>query len=374
MPQGHRSDETCVNTPPITGDFSDLVLHTSDELNPCTDYRFTISALTSTGKESGEVIHITSSGFAEPSPATGFRTIASTDSDVTLCWNKPEINPKCISRYETSFFGCDIGESLSKNDFSKSTANEISNAPEACDFTETIDGLYPCSCYNFTLRSVTVLGDSLLDLLHTSDNTGLSSEITPPESVHVGSIDDRSANVVWYPPDDFYSCVDGYRVDWVETESAADQGSANVAVDAYSHRISNLLPCSDYNVTVSSLAEHLVARSDEVFFKTKDNVPGVASDVAIDTFYKDGFLVTWCDPTAQPQCARTWDRDVAEDIIENPEIKDCPIGGLMEDESCYDLEVRQLDCGKKYLFKLWATSPTGLIGEQFVCRLQTLPC
>ena len=35
--------------------------------------------------------------------------------------------------------------------------------------------------------------------------------------------------------------------------------------------LGNLLPCSNYNVTVSSLAEHLVAQSDEVFFKTKDN-------------------------------------------------------------------------------------------------------
>jgi len=49
-------------------------------------------------------------------------------------------------------------------------------------------------------------------------------------------------------------------------------------------------------------------------------VPGVASDVVIYSVYNDGFLVTWCDPNAQPQCARTWDRDVAEDIIENPDI------------------------------------------------------
>ncbi len=34
----------------------------------------------------------------EPSPATGFRTIGSSDSEVTLCWNKPDRNPKCISR------------------------------------------------------------------------------------------------------------------------------------------------------------------------------------------------------------------------------------------------------------------------------------
>jgi hypothetical protein len=30
-------------------------------------------------------------------------------------------------------------------------------------------------------------------------------------------------------------------------------------------------------------------------------------------FFQDGFFATWCDPSSEPQCAKSWDRDFAED-------------------------------------------------------------
>ncbi len=37
-------------------------------------------------------------------------------------------------------------------------------------------------------------------------------------------------------------------------------------------------------------------------------------------FHQDGFSVSWCDPNDQPQCAKTWDRDITEDEHSSPDI------------------------------------------------------
>ena len=35
---------------------------------------------------------------------------------------------------------------------------------------------------------------------------------------------------------------------------------------------------------------------------------------------QDGFSVSWCDPSDEPQCAKTWDRDTVEDEDQFPDI------------------------------------------------------
>ena len=35
---------------------------------------------------------------------------------------------------------------------------------------------------------------------------------------------------------------------------------------------------------------------------------------------QDGFSVSWCDPNDQPQCAKTWDRDITEDSLPSQDI------------------------------------------------------
>ena len=41
--------------------------------------------------------------------------------------------------------------------------------------------------------------------------------------------------------------------------------------------------------------------------------PGLATKLQVKNIYQDGFLVSWCDPTEEPQCAFSWDRDIKED-------------------------------------------------------------
>ena len=63
---------------------------------------------------------------------------------------------------------------------------------------------------------------------------------------------------------------------------------------------------------VRAWAQSINGESTKVQASTRDLQPGIVTSLQILETSQDGFTASWCPPSTNPQCARTWDMNTKE--------------------------------------------------------------
>ena len=63
---------------------------------------------------------------------------------------------------------------------------------------------------------------------------------------------------------------------------------------------------------VRAWAQSINGESTKVQASTRDLQPGIVTNLQILETSQDGFTASWCPPSTNPQCARTWDMNTKE--------------------------------------------------------------
>lgn len=115
-------------------------------LAACTQYTIQVRTVSPTGLESPveEITNTTLDDLTSAPQELGANYI--TDTSITLQWFQPAVNPRCVTDYILTWTGL-------------STENVTINA-STFKVVYTVEGLTPCTSYDFTLIAQSVLGPS----------------------------------------------------------------------------------------------------------------------------------------------------------------------------------------------------------------------
>ncbi|KAK3880687.1 hypothetical protein Pcinc_014844 [Petrolisthes cinctipes] len=127
---------------------------------------------------------------------------------------------------------------------------------------------------------------------------------SPPTDIATTSVTEDSLTVQWGPPQIPNGVIVNYKVTW-----SPDDGTADTTEMTY--KITGLLPCSSYTVSVSAVTSKGNGPSGDTSNSTQPAVPGAPGDVivAMAVDRSDSLDVTWTQAEAPGKC------DITSNIV-----------------------------------------------------------
>nr|XP_045609990.1 receptor-type tyrosine-protein phosphatase H-like isoform X2 [Procambarus clarkii] len=119
-------------------------------LEPCTNYRIMMAAVSPTGLMSPPQETYTRTTDDIPSEPQQFGLNGVTTSSISLQWYQPETNSRCASQYVLTW----------KDSAGTTVGNETIVDPSSFKVSYTVEGLNPCETYTFSLIAKSPAGES----------------------------------------------------------------------------------------------------------------------------------------------------------------------------------------------------------------------
>ncbi|XP_034565189.1 tenascin isoform X5 [Notolabrus celidotus] len=195
---------------------------TINRLKPGTEYGIGVTAV----KEERESLPATTNAATDIDPPTDFEEAESTETSLTLRWQKPEAK---VSLYRLVYVSGD---------------GQVEEAEiPATATSHVLSSLTPGMSYSFTLAAER--GHKRSSPVTLSASTGLST----PKGLHFSDVTESSAVVHWSMS---RSAVDNYRITYVPYEGGSPM-ALTVDGSVFEALLPNMIPGKVYQVTVSAV-------------------------------------------------------------------------------------------------------------------------
>ncbi|XP_065077843.1 phosphatidylinositol phosphatase PTPRQ-like [Ochlerotatus camptorhynchus] len=163
----------------------------------------------------------------KPGPVLDVTINTSVERQVTISWMKPELFPNCVSSYRISYDDRNV------------TTNETSI---------TIQNLYSCMEYNFTIATVDLSGEDAASVV--TNATVKEEKLSAVQDLELTELDPRSLIARWKPPANGTHCVASYRyVAWVSGGGDLPEQISNSTTDIHITFV-EVFACTKYYVQV----------------------------------------------------------------------------------------------------------------------------
>nr|CAD7442616.1 unnamed protein product [Timema bartmani] len=137
-----------------------------------------------------------------------------------------------------------------------------------------------------------------------TEDVSTPSQCAVPDDVtnlHVKDApEDFSLSISWEPPYNSY-CVMNYSICW----NSASEHNCSTVVDT-SLVISQLLACTEYTITVTSVGRVGNSLGVSTIQSSKNVVPGQAINLSLLSRSAHSLTVNWTEPVANPQCVTNY--------------------------------------------------------------------
>jgi len=347
----YRLGETCLTTANTSLNIINLL--------PCSHYHITLRAFTSSGLSSAAVTLDAETLPEHPGPVQNLR-LASTGTDfITVEWDVPVVNPTCVKGYDATCY--ENNQTISRQMVQTERNTRSSNSA-------TMAGLSSCTSYICEVRA---LGTDhwQSDLERVEGNT-TTATLDAPTDFDILSVSERQATLTWSCPPETCRCVHEFLVHWsvpnttIFGEKLVDRREQEVT-------LVDLLPCTQYQVTIQGVAEDgLLGDQALLPLQTHDTPPGQVQHLSTTSVGQEEFTARWQPPAQDPQCVGGYQTTLSEHPCQvSGEGKVSGQAGVWEEYTAGNLT-----CDTCYLFLVSPESPAGLVGVSASLDIWTQEC
>ena len=348
--RGVNQDDKCV-----TSSTTSLVL---TDLDPCRRYQLKLSAMTAGGLASKSVLLEAGTLHDNPGIVEHLAVTDTGEKYVSLEWDAPSVNPSCVQGYQPT---CFVNTTKPQNAVRVIPQERSTN-------TFTITGLYACTNYTCEVASV---GNDHWESAPVSvqATTEITTFSAPPEFTadFVGS---REAIVSWSCPDQGCRCVHQFLLLWT---GAADTDHGELRVDGRELEvtITDLLPCTEYTVTIQAIADTDIQGAASLLeLNTREVGPGPVSHLSQYAITQTSIDARWQYPTQDPQCVNSFETSISESC----ELRKQPHPTSSVSAKWNHFNASGLTCDTCYEITVSPVSPSGLQGQAATVDIFTDEC
>ncbi|KAK8749570.1 hypothetical protein OTU49_015434 [Cherax quadricarinatus] len=306
-------------------------------LQACGKYHVTVTPVTPSGAEGTALEDTIETELGAPGPPVDVVVGLITKTTIEIMWNDPDINPLCVKDYAITYGAITtrVGRSAPR-------------AEEDYDNRATISPLDACTNYSIEVVSVGEGGLSSAPVTKYA-----ATDDTVPQPVPYIEVDPASEDsiVVHWGKDENDRCAASYIICWTDGIHPQDY-CVNVSDSSSGYTITDLLPCTTYQVTVtvassSGLDSVVVGNSTATY----DVAPEPVNNLQVIESHTNELTVTFELPEVNKQCVETYDLQVT----------DLDQSGLMASRATDFIEtfITGLEACTNYLIELRLLSPTG---------------
>nr|XP_045609993.1 phosphatidylinositol phosphatase PTPRQ-like [Procambarus clarkii] len=303
----------------------------------CGNYEVTVTPLTPSGNEGPAATETVTTKEGVPGPPRDVVVGITTDSTIELKWNDPLINPLCVHDY-TITYGA-ITDEVTRN------SREMSE--DEYDHHATIGPLDACTNYSIEISSISESGINSAPVLKFA-NTNETAPQTP-SLVVLDPSNPESIDVSWDSPKD--ACAASFVICWYDGIHPVEE-CEEVPSNTDNFTITGLLPCSNYQVTITSVTPggiEGVPTADST--TTQDVEPGPVKNLMLTEIHENAVRLSFEPPETNPQCVKEYDiRVIDQDMsrVTVPKLNGDPVVDL----------ITGLEACTNYLFKVRAITKT----------------
>lgn len=338
----------------------DLTLLLSD-VQLCSDYVITISPATPMEQFGPSASTEARTEEGVPGAPENVVVKLSTPTMIKITYDDPLTNPHCVDE-----FGVMYGEvNRDANHVTRARLPGVRKSHE-----HTISPLDACTNYTIGVYGISpagIIGPSTVQYAATAD-----VEPRPPPAVLVNPTGSDSLDVVW-PGDPTNKCADTIEVCWtdhIHPEEICQGIDDKDTIDGGgTFTITDLLPCSNYEVTVtidSPTGMSSIPLSNWTF--TDDITPGAVENLAVKGVEVNRVTITYSPPSEQKQCVKEYDTRVInldEQWWSNLPAEVSNNGPTIEESH------NQLEACTNYAFHVRTVSRSGLMSPWNIIETKT---
>ncbi|KAK7024269.1 hypothetical protein SK128_007753 [Halocaridina rubra] len=269
------------------------------DIQLCTDYIISISALTPVGTAGPDVTTLATTGTGVPGIPQNVVVTLATQDMIKISYDDPFENPNCVDEFGVIYGPLD------------KTFGQISPVLTG-EHEHTISPLDPCTNYSigvYGMNSNGDIGPTAINYAATEDAVPL-----PPSSVDVTPGGPDSIDVTWPGmPDN--GCGETITICWNDQihpeEQCQEIDGGGIIEGGGSFIIKDLLPCTSYEIViVINSPSGMPSLPIGNFTFTDDVTPDPVENLRISSVSAHEMTVSYDAPSNLPQCIREYDTNV----------------------------------------------------------------
>ncbi|XP_064105645.1 tyrosine-protein phosphatase Lar-like [Macrobrachium nipponense] len=327
-----------------------------EEIQLCSTYVITIHASTPTGQMGPESAAEATTSEGVPGIPENVIVTLSTQTMITITYDDPLKNPRCVVEFGV-IYG-EIDRRIKTVDSSRGNGKH----------EHTISPLDACTNYSIGVYGVNPSekkGPTAVQYAATAD-----TEPFPPHYLIVDPTGPDSVDASW-PGDPTNKCADSLTVCWTDhihpVEFCEDIFDRDIIDGGGSFTITDLLPCSNYEVTITAHSPTGMSSPTLANWTFTDDItPGPVENLKVKEVEVTRIAISYDPPSDQAQCVKEYDTRVINLDEGGPTtLEDGPfVVGIDESHT-------ELDACTNYALHVRTVTRTGLVSNWTIVQTTT---